>query len=221
MIKLLGPMMCSCCSSFEAAHHYLKQTARKQNFTNLPLSLAKRHQLRELVILVLPQRILIHSRCFHQKEPLVCFKVSVSRKETTCAISSMNQHYYLVLKIWQGFTKQVGLFYLEQNTVKNALLQLVVVETDLFQYFDSEIRVLSNFVYFEVSVSETRYFCNRFQVYRLTNIPSEITQISPYENLVDYNVFRKKESNCGYLYVSVRYYLDDILEEYNNFRNPL
>ena len=110
---------------------------------------------------------------------------------------------------------------MEQNTVKNALLQLVVVETDLFQYFDSEIRVLSNFVYFEVNVFETRYFCHRFQVYRLTNIPSEITQISPYENLVDYNVFRKKESNCGYLYVSVRYYLDDILEEYNNFRNPL
>ena len=47
MIKLLGSMMCPCCSSFEAAHHYLKQTARKQNFTNLPLSLAKRHQLRE------------------------------------------------------------------------------------------------------------------------------------------------------------------------------
>lgn len=30
---------------FEAAHQYFKQIARKQNFINLPLSLAKRHQL--------------------------------------------------------------------------------------------------------------------------------------------------------------------------------
>ena len=44
MIKLLGPVIRSSSSSFEAAHQYFKQTARKQNFKNLPLSLAKRHQ---------------------------------------------------------------------------------------------------------------------------------------------------------------------------------
>ena len=47
MIKLLGPMIPSSCYSFETARQYFKQTARKQNFKNLPLSLAKRHQLLE------------------------------------------------------------------------------------------------------------------------------------------------------------------------------
>ena len=40
-------MIRSSCYSFETARQYFKQTARKQNFKNLPLSLAKRHQLLE------------------------------------------------------------------------------------------------------------------------------------------------------------------------------
>lgn len=40
-------MIRSSCFSFEAAHKYFKQIARKQNFKNLKLSLAKRHQLLE------------------------------------------------------------------------------------------------------------------------------------------------------------------------------
>ena len=47
MVKVLGPMICSSCSSFETANQYFKQTTRKQNFKNLPLPLAKRHQLLE------------------------------------------------------------------------------------------------------------------------------------------------------------------------------
>ena len=58
---------------------------------------------------------------------------------------------------------------------------------------------LSDFVYFEVNVSETRYVLRRFQAYCLANIQFEITQMSPYENLLDYNVFHKKENNCGNL----------------------
>ena len=47
MIKLLRPTICFSCSSFEAARQYFKQTSRKENFKNLPLPLAKRHQLLE------------------------------------------------------------------------------------------------------------------------------------------------------------------------------
>ena len=88
-------------------------------------------------------------------------------------------------------------------------------------YFSFSIDCLSDFVYFEVNVLETRYSCGRFEAYRLANTPSKIIQVMAYENLVDYNVFHKKESNCGDLYVPVKYHLDDILEEYNSFRNPL
>ena len=82
--------------------------------------------------------------------------------------------------------------------------------------------VLSDFVYFQMNVLEIRYFCRRFQAYYFKlNIPSDITHISPYENLVDYNVFQREKTNCGDLYDAIKYQLDDILEEYNNFRNPL
>ena len=139
MIKLLGPMIRSSCSSFEAAHQYFEQTARKQNFKNLPLSLAKRHQLLECSYFGLASEN-FNSHSLFSSEWTFGVLQSVGeekrRKETTCVISSMNQHYFLVLKIYLGFTKQIGLFYLVQNTVKNALLQLVVVETHLFQNLD-------------------------------------------------------------------------------------
>ena len=41
---MLGPMVKSSCFSFESAHNFFKELARKQNFKNLALSLAKRHQ---------------------------------------------------------------------------------------------------------------------------------------------------------------------------------
>ena len=46
-IQMLGPMVRSSCFNFESAHRYFKELARKQNFKNLVLSLAKRHQFNE------------------------------------------------------------------------------------------------------------------------------------------------------------------------------
>ena len=47
MIMDLGPMVRSSCFVFESAHNYFKQLASKQNFKNLELSLASRHQFLE------------------------------------------------------------------------------------------------------------------------------------------------------------------------------
>lgn len=47
LIKLTGPVIRSYSFSFEVAHQYFKQAPSKQNFNNLPLSLAERHQLLE------------------------------------------------------------------------------------------------------------------------------------------------------------------------------
>ena len=44
---MLGPMVRSSCFSFESAHSYFKDLARKQNFKYLQLSLAKGHQFNE------------------------------------------------------------------------------------------------------------------------------------------------------------------------------
>ena len=46
-IILLGLPTRASCFSFESAHNYFKELARKQNFKNLPFSLAKRHQKME------------------------------------------------------------------------------------------------------------------------------------------------------------------------------
>ena len=47
MMRDMGPLICLSCFSFESAHSYFKKLARKQNFKNLTLSLAKWHQLLE------------------------------------------------------------------------------------------------------------------------------------------------------------------------------
>ena len=46
-IQMLGPMVRSSCFSFESAYSYFKELARKQNFKNLLLPLAKRSQYNE------------------------------------------------------------------------------------------------------------------------------------------------------------------------------
>ena len=47
MIKQLGPVIRHSCFNFESAHNYFKELAGKQNFKNLPKSLAERCQLKE------------------------------------------------------------------------------------------------------------------------------------------------------------------------------
>ena len=47
MIKQLVPLIRHSCFSFESAHNYFKELARKQNFKNLAKSLAERCQLKE------------------------------------------------------------------------------------------------------------------------------------------------------------------------------
>ena len=47
MIKQLGPVIRHSCFNFESAHNYFKELAGKQNFKNLPKSLAERCQLNE------------------------------------------------------------------------------------------------------------------------------------------------------------------------------
>ena len=47
MIQQLGPLIRHSCFGFESAHNYFKEMARKQNFKNLPKSLAERCQLND------------------------------------------------------------------------------------------------------------------------------------------------------------------------------
>ena len=44
LIRRNGSLIRSSCFSYESTHNYYKVLARQQNFKNLPLSLAKRHQ---------------------------------------------------------------------------------------------------------------------------------------------------------------------------------
>ena len=47
IIKQLGPLISHSCFGFESKHRYFKKLAKKQNFINLPKSLAERCQLQE------------------------------------------------------------------------------------------------------------------------------------------------------------------------------
>ena len=223
MMKLLGPMIRSSCSSFEAAHQYFKRTARKQHFKNLPLSLAKRHQLIECSYFGVASDN-FNSHPLFSSERTFGVLQSVSEEKRNYFRNKFDESALLPgIEDLTGIHKTSWIILFGTKYCKESLIAIGCSGNPPIPIFGSilNIWVLSDFVYFEVNVFEKRYFCRRFQAYRLANIPSEITQISPYENLVDYNVFYKKESNCWDSYVSVRYHLDDILEEYNNFRKSL
>jgi len=81
--------------------------------------------------------------------------------------------------------------------------------------------VISDYVYFDVTLYSTILFEANLQSYFVEEISDEDNQyICSYESLVDYNVFHILE-NDGSLYVSVKYDIDDVVEEHCKEQNCL
>ena len=155
-IKSLGPPMRSSCFSFESAHSYFKELAKKQNFKNLPLSLAKRHQLLE-------------SSNFgdDQEGPSSHPLFSTEKKYGVLRAAKENELTFLQQKF-----KEFGLLpgvhpenvynatWVVLNGTKfskHAIIAVGVINDPPLPVFGKirQIWVVSNFVYFEVSVFNT------------------------------------------------------------------
>ena len=222
MIKSIGPMIRASCFSFEAAHNYFKQLARKQNFKNLTLSLAKRHQF------------------------LDCVNFGDSKEDPSSHPLFGTERRYGVLrrvddeKIKQ-FRKELDNFGLLPSITLRNVYKVSWIQLHGTKYCKAgnlavdvtgdpplpvfgcikEIWMVSSFVYFEVSLYKTVCFEYNFQAY-LVEIPSPSKDfICSYERLVDFNVFHEKFDENSNIYIPVKYDIDDIIEEHCKDCNPL
>ena len=221
MIKSVGPMVRSSCFSFEAAHKYFKELARKQNFKNLTMSLAKRHQFLECVNFANDENPSSHPLFATEKK----FGVlrSVTAEKVDQLRGDLNCFGLLPGIILKTVYKISWIILYGTKYCKSGVIAVSVVGDPPYPEFGSikEIWLISDYVYFEVSLYETVYFEYSYQAYMVKKCNPEKTRICSYERLVDYNVFHEKEDHASNTYIPVKYDLDDIVEEYWKDANPL
>ena len=120
-------MVRSSCFSFESAHSYFKEIARKQNFKNLPLSLAKRHQFNECCNFGDPEESPSSHPLFSSERSCGVIK-KLEAESCQTLRERFNAHRLLPgVKLWM-FTKQAGSSCMERNTVNLLSLRLVLKE---------------------------------------------------------------------------------------------
>ena len=223
-IQMLGPMVRSSCFSFESAHKYFKELARKQNFKNLPLSLARRNQYNECCSFGDPnENGNLHPLFSSEKTCGVTKKVDVEscqnlrvKFNASCILPGIE----LSNVFSASWIKLYGTKY------KKTAIIAVDARGNPIQPLFGEICciwVVNNYVYFEVYLLTTISFDFNHQAYQVSsrNSERENSIVYSYESLVDYNVFHIKKDSNGTLYVPVKYDLDDIMEEHVYERNPL
>ncbi|XP_028417997.1 uncharacterized protein LOC114542721 [Dendronephthya gigantea] len=221
-IRMLGPMVRSSCFSFESAHNYFKELARKQNFKNLPLSLAKRHQFN------------------------LCSNYGDSNENPSSHPLFSTEREYGVLKkagaevclsLRERFDEHGLLPSIEIVNVykvswiklfgtkfaKSGIIAIDVAGDPALPVFGVIVCIWSilDFTYFDVQLLETLSFDEKHQAYRVSESTEDVTGIYPYDSLVDFNVFHCKKDKENNKYVAVKYDLRDIIEEHIEGRNPL
>ncbi len=218
----MGPLIRSSCFSFESAHSYFKELARKQNFKNLTLSLAKRHQLLECCNFGDDQETPSSHPLFSTEK-----KFGVLRDVKADELPVLQQRF-----TESGLLPGVQLAKVFSATwvvlngtkfSKHAVIAVGVTNDPPLPVFGQlrQIWVVSKFVYFEVSIFETSCLDFVHQAYLVKKVNPDVVQVVPYEILLDYNVFHVKADNQGNTYVSVKYDIDDIMHEYAKDNSPL
>ena len=221
-IQMLGPMVRSSCFSFESAHRYFKELARKQNFKNLPFSLAKRHQFNECCNFG-------DAKENPSSHPLFCNEISygVLKKMSEEACQSLREKFdSLGLLPAITFSNVFKVSWVKLFGTKYARFALIAIDVSgnpilpVFGVIVS-IYLIKGFVYFDVQLLETICFDYKHQAYHVREIEELSTGVCPYESLVDFNVFHCKKDQDGNKYVPVKYDLRDITTEHAQGENPL
>ena len=222
MIKQLGPLIRHSCFGFESAHNYFKNLARKQNFKNLPKSLAERCQLMEC------GNFGDRDEAAHT-HPLF----SAERKFGPLSAVTVKETAYLRVK-FDIFGLLPGLNI--QNTYKTSsvvcygtefrkggIIICKVDEESKRPIFGCILQIWTSndFVYFEYKLLETLCFRERFQAYQVKYVLDSETEVCSYESLVDFNVLHIHEDHEGELYVPVKYDIMDLIEQHLKGDNPL
>ena len=222
MIRLLGPMMRTSCFTFESAHRYFKELGRKQNFKNLPLSLAKRHQMFECCNFGdSSQNPGSHPLFATEKK---CGVVTKASGDHVKSLHEKFKEFGLLpgIKLEKVYTTSWIILHGTKYT-KAAMLVLDVANDPLLPIFGQlkKIWLIDEFAYFEFSLFETCALDQAHQEYCVQQVDPEISHFMSTDDLVDFNVLHLKKNHLGKTYVSPKYYLNDIMEEVIKGASPM
>ena len=222
MIRLLGPMMRTSCFTFESAHRYFKELGRKQNFKNLPLSLAKRHQMFECCNFGDSSPNPASHPLFGTEKK--CGVVTKASGDHVKSLQEKFKEFGLLpgIKLEKVYTTSWIILHGTKYT-KTAMLVVDVANEPLLPIFGQlkKIWLIDEFVSFEFSPFETYAFDQVHQAYCVQQDDPEISHFMSTDDLVDFNVMHLKKSHLGKTYVSSKYYLNDIMEEVIKGANPM
>ena len=222
MIKLLGPLVRHSCFSFESAHNYFKELARKQNFKNLAKSLAERCQLKECSNFGdLTEDARSHPLFSSERKygSLSTAGESVKRNlrehMDSCGLMpgiKLQNVYKVTWVVCHGtdFRKSGVIMYDIDKDLLSPMFGVI-----------KQIWIVSDFIYLEHIPFETLCFSDRFQAYHVRKTVAAETVITSYESLVDFNVFHYHEDSEGESYVPVKYDIGDLIEQHAKGENPL
>ncbi|XP_066930562.1 uncharacterized protein [Clytia hemisphaerica] len=214
MIMDLGPMIRSSCFVFESAHNYFKQLASKQNFKNLELSLASRHQFLETSNFGDGSEDPNTHPLFSTER-----KLGVLKKVAPKQVKDLRQLFdaqSLLPGVCLETVSNVSWITLHGTRYNIKGLVIVDVSEKAQQPIFGEIKsiwVFKNYVYFETVILKTLYYDYFVNAYKVDEFDCEKTFICNYYRLVDFNVYHKKQL-LGNWYVPIKYDLNNIIEEY-------
>lgn len=223
MIKQLGPLVRHSCFVFESAHNYFKEVARKQNFKNLPMSLAERCQLLECSNFG-------DSNEDGKSHPLFSSErnygvLSVPSDSAKKSLRAKLDQFGLLPGILLGSVYRASWVICHGTKFcKNGIFISRVDEESLLPIFGSvqQIWVVSDFIYFEYMPYETLYFSERYQAYHVKELAAEESrEVCSYDSIVDFNVLHIHKDSTGEMYVPVKYDIQDLMEEHIKGENPL
>lgn len=121
MILDLGPLIRSSCFVFESAHNYFKQLATKQNFKNLEVSLASRHQFLECTNFGDGSEDPNAHPLFSTERKLGVLKRFTPEQVTNLRLFFIYSHYYQIQILIQ-YPMCHGLFFMVQDMLSKELL---------------------------------------------------------------------------------------------------
>ena len=222
MIRLLGPMTRSACFTFESAHRYFKDLAGKQNFKNLPLSLAKRHQFEDCC------NFGDADECPSSHPLFATERKYAGLREVSAEKLTYLQQRFKEFGILPGIQLQKAhtatSVVLHGTTYKKPCILAVGVSGDPHLPLFGELQkiwVVGTYIYFETLLLDTDALDYAHQAYCVRKVVPDAVQFVASDGLLDYNVFHIKQDILSKSYVGVKYNISDIIDEYVKGTNPL
>ena len=185
-MKELGPIIHSSCFTFESAHVYFKELARKQNFKNIAVSLAKRYQLLEMCNFADAELSPTSHPLFGTENQLGVFR-NVNDAEKNLLRRRFDNLGLLPEIPLENIYKLSWITRYGTKYRKSAVLAFDV-NSKLFPVFGilEQVWIIHEYVYFEVKVLGTKDFNFLRQSYLVEK--SDFVHYFSYETLLDYNV---------------------------------